>query len=188
MITNTDIMRSLEQIFASSKFQFTPFYNRDISKKEILSRFTSIKNEDKSLAYFISAPLGTGKTFFIDTVVGEMYSQQKINPLYLKELNDSELESWGYDIIFIDECDIKTPWKTLQKGMELVSNYVCKSGKIAVLIGDYSLRNEKLVNIFNKTDYLNNFEYIDKEFLKGLINQRIEFFVEKKPGLSEPFI
>lgn len=179
MITNTHIARTKEQIFASSSTYTTPFYNRDISKEEVRSKF-SVLDAHQPFQFIISYPLGTGKSFFIEQISSEIAgSQEPPKPLFIKNIYEDPacLETYPEKIIFVDECDIKTPWEILQKGLETLADYTTKNCRKTVIVGDYTLRNPELEQLFQYRDFLNTFEPVDSRFLKGVITQRSEEYL-----------
>jgi hypothetical protein len=180
-ITNSQIKQTAMQVFASSPGYETPFYNRERSKKEIQERFKDIESLKQS-AYIISAPLGTGKTFFIDQMSSELGVQTKTKPLIVKTINQEQLKNTEENVFFVDEGDIKSSWDNLKKGIELIQSHIDRTGQTVLLIGDYCLQNPELAGIFGKKEYLNHFEPLNKEFLQGVIKQRLSRYLDiEKP-------
>jgi len=178
-ITNSQIKRAAPRIFSSSRAYETTFYNRKESKAEIKERFKNL-SDLKRTAYFISAPLGTGKTFFIDVVGEDLGVNTKKNPLILKNSSKSDMEGRNGQLVYIDEADVKTEWKVLREKLYLIREHLHETGRTAIIIGDYCLRNDDLVGVFEKREYLNRFEPLDKPFLKGVIKQRVEQYLGVK--------
>ncbi len=183
-ITNSELKRSAAQVFAYGLDIQVPFYNREKSKKEILDRFEDDLNS-RGLVYFISAPLGTGKTFFIDHVSSELEGiQTRQRPLFARELKSGEIRGFKGKIIYIDEADIKSTWNDLRNAMDVVKAHTEKTGQKAIVLGDYTLRNNNIVGDLENTEYLRSFEPLDKEFLAGVLDQRVHHFLNKKGGAS----
>ncbi len=177
-ITNSEVKRSAAQIFAYGPLYETPFYNREVSKKEIAQAFTDV-TKGKPLAYFISEPLGTGKTFFIDHMSSRLGIKGREKPFYVKYITKEELNRSAGDVIFVDEADIKSSWNDLAKGLKCIKEHMEETGQKVIILGDYCLRNKELYDIFKKYNYLHNFEALDRKFLNGVINQRIKYYMGK---------
>lgn len=176
-VTNSEIKRCADQIFAYGRNYETPFYNRIESQKELKDKY---KKFPDSHAFFISAPIGTGKTFFIDFVGADIGLAPKEKQLYVKTATTSSLNKVKDNIIFVDEGDIKTSWEGLTKGLESIASHISKTGQNAIILGDYCLKNPQLINCFNSYDYMQSFEPLNAEFLKGVLRQRIKEYVKKE--------
>lgn len=178
-VTNMEIRRTAKQVFASTRGYDTPFYNRVDSKAEIEDRFRE-QTDLEGLVFMISAPLGTGKTFFLETVGSELGIPAKTKPLLMPELDQKQLKKVKGKILFIDESDIKTTWPKLREGMEMIHAHIEKTGQAVILLGDHCLKNPGLTDVLSRKEYLRKFEPLDKTFLQGVVRQRLEYYLEGK--------
>ena len=181
-ITCSEIKRAAAQVFAQGHDVQTPFYNRVKSSRELLAKFSGLA-KDAGLVYFISAPLGSGKSFFIDQATGSLLKkQERQRPLWAKGITPQEIKAFKGDLLFVDDTDIKSTWDQLSNVMEVVHHHVEETGRNAIIIGDYCLRNPDLVGRFPKTGYLREFEPLNRDFLAGVLDQRISLYLKKKNG------
>ncbi|GAB6043292.1 hypothetical protein [Endothiovibrio diazotrophicus] len=179
-ITTQEIKRVATQLFASSRAYVTPFYNRTVSKQEIARLFADADGLRGGVV-LISAPMGTGKTFFIDQVAADLGIGAKAKPLLAGEVDERALEQARGEVLFIDEADIKTNWSDLDRGLGAVGRHLEESGRIGLILGDYTLRNPDLQRHFPHHQFLTSFEPLDRPFLQGVLRQRIEEYLTKRP-------
>ncbi|MBF8272629.1 MAG: hypothetical protein HW380_1734 [Magnetococcales bacterium] len=178
-ISNSEIKRAARQVFASSRGYETPFYNRDISKKEVADHFANLEPWRGS-ALIISAPMGTGKTFFVDQIKSLLGLTEGKVPLLVGEIEPKTLKKTKGDFVFVDEGDIKTSWKALHGGLETLGKYLKDTGKIGLVLGDFSLRNPDLSRHLSKPKFMNSFEPLDEKFLRGVLKQRLSMYLQQK--------
>jgi hypothetical protein len=182
MISNSEVKRAAGQIFAYGNQYESPFYNRERSRKELLEK---AKTFSAGEVFIISEPLGTGKTFFIDSFGKELGLIAKQKPIFVQEITPDLLKTQKQDFLFIDEADIKTPWSKLQSGLECLAGFIHNSGQKAVLIGDYSLRNPELTGCFQQESRMETFEPLDQSFLHGVIKTRLKRYLKKRDSIIE---
>ena len=183
MITCIDLKRCCAQVFTYSARYQAPFFGREKSIAEMQEKVETLQAGETLL---ISQPLGTGKTF----LVTHMISEGKINvPRGASFLtargiaeNPESIQQFPGDILIVDETDIKTVYKKLTTGLKNLQSYLDKTGKKAIIIGDYSLRNSDLNNHLRKPKRLLNFEPIDRDFLCGSTMKRFEKFMSGNIG------
>lgn len=181
-ISAKDLKLNIGKVFAESHDYQTPFYNRTASGKKLIDKFKKVE-KGAGLVYMISEPLGTGKTFFIDYVSKELLGKQdRQRPLYAKGLTLGKADKYKGDILFIDEMDIKSTWEELSNAAEVISRHVEKTGRNTIVIGDYCLRNPDLCDQFSNKKYLTQFEPLNREFLAGILDQRVKAFMRKNNG------
>lgn len=174
-VTNRDIKPKARQVFASTRAIVTPFYNRVSSKQELTGMFTNL-DAMRGSAIFVSAPMGTGKTFFIENVTPQLGIAARERPLLAPEVSDRDLNRTKGDVVFVDESDIKASWERLSRGLAAVGRHLVESGRVGLVLGDLVLRNRELRALFPNHCFLRNFEYLDREFLHGVIRQRLEHY------------
>jgi len=181
-ISNRDIKRVARQIFASSRAIVTPFYNREKSKREVAELFQNIEALRGSVV-LISAPMGTGKTFFIDQVTKEIGIHERAKPLLIGELkSESDLKREKGDVLFVDEGDIKTNWSDLNRGARVLGEHLREDGRVGLLLGDFVLRNDDLAKHLPSPRYLQTFEPVNRAFLEGVIRQRLDTYLNAGRG------
>lgn len=175
-VTNKDMKRAARQVFAASRAIVTPFYNRDVSKKDVADLFAN-RERLKGNVLLIAAPMGTGKTFFIDQVANTLGIAGRAKPLLVGEITEKDLKGDTEDTIFVDEGDIKTNWSDLVRGVRLLGEHVRENNQIGLLLGDYTLRNPDLAGLLPNPRHLLSFEPLDEKFLRGVLRQRLEEYL-----------
>lgn len=178
MITNKDLKRCSQQVFTYSAQYQAPFYGREKSIIEMQDKTAALKPGE---VLIISQPLGTGKTFLVNHMIseGKINVPRNSNFLTAKGIdeNPDSMNQFPGDILIVDEVDIKTTYKKLTGGMSNLQAYLDNSGKKAIVIGDFSLKDPKLSGCFHNQKMLTEFEQLDRGFLRGVLNQRFEYFM-----------
>jgi hypothetical protein len=166
-----------EQVFSYTAAYQPPFYNRNISRQEMVDKRKML---EQFQVICISQPLGTGKTFFADELIRQKELELSKGERFLtaKEIaqNPNVLEVTQGDIV-VDECDIKTSWKDLRTALEILSTHLANTRRSAILIGDFSLRNNELATLLVNKTYLESFEPLNTKFLEGVISSRVKVFI-----------
>jgi len=178
MITNKDLKRCSQQVFTYSAQYQAPFYGREKSMIEMQDKTAALKSGE---VLIISQPLGTGKTFLINHMISEGKISVPRNSNFLTakgvDENPDSMNQFPGDILIVDEVDIKTTYKKLIGGMNSLQKYLEDSGKKAIVIGDFSLKDPKLNGCIHNQQMLTEFEQLDREFLRGVLNQRFHYFM-----------
>lgn len=178
MITNKDLKRCSQQVFTYSAQYQAPFYGREKSIIEMQNKTAALKPGE---VLMISQPLGTGKTFLVTHMIseGKINVPRNSNFLTAKGVDENPdlMKKFPGDILIVDEVDIKTTYKKLTGGMSNLQEYLNKSEKKAIVIGDFSLKDPKLSGCLHNQQMLTEFEQLDREFLRGVLNQRFEYFM-----------
>lgn len=187
MITNKDLKMCNEQVFSYSAAYQVPFFGREAAIEEMQDLNNNLNPGE---ALIISQPLGTGKTF----LVNHMISIGKLNiPMGAAFLTvrgiieePESMDSFPGDTLVIDEADIKTSINKLKGGLELLVDYLNQSGRKAIVLGDYSLKNQNITGKLKHTVSLLNFGDMDREFLQGVLEQRFMHFLNTRElGIDE---
>ena len=178
MITNKELKRCSQQVFTYSAQYQAPFYGREKSMIEMQEKATALKPGE---ALIISQPLGTGKTFLVNHMIteGKIDVPRGSNFLTAKGIdeNPDSMKQFPGDILIVDEADIKTTYKKLIGGMKNLQKYLGDSEKKAIVIGDFSLKDPELNSCLQNQQMLTDFEDLDREFLRGVLTQRFEYFM-----------
>lgn len=178
MITNKDLKRCSQQVFTYSAQYQAPFYGREKSIIEMQDKTAALKPGE---ILIISQPLGTGKTFLINHMIseGKIGVPRNSNFLTAKGVdeNPDSMNQFPGDILIVDEVDIKTTYKKLMGGMNHLQEYLDNSGKKAIVIGDFSLKDPKLSGCLHNQHMLTEFEQLDRDFLRGVLKQRFQYFM-----------
>ena len=186
MITNKDLKSCNEQVFSYSAAYQVPFYGREQAILEMEKLNKELKAGE---AMVIAQPLGTGKTFLVNYMIstGKLAIPQGANFLVCKNIavRPESMNSFPGDTLVVDETDIKTPVKKIQKGLENLADYLKSSGKKAIILGDYTLNNPNIAGSIMNRRQLQSFEPIDKAFLRGVLEQRFRHFL--KDEISSDF-
>lgn len=178
MITCKELKRCSPQVFTYSAQYQAPFYGREESRKEMEKKTAALASGQSLL---ISEPLGTGKTFLVNYLIAHEKIDVPRGATFLtaKGIADKPetMERFPGDILVVDETDIKTTYPKLVKAMETLQTYLRDTGKRAIVIGDYSLRDENLAGKLQGAQRLLSFEPIDRAFLTGVLEQRFRHFM-----------
>lgn len=179
MITNKDLKRCSQQVFTYSAQYQAPFYGREKSIIEMQNKTAALKSGE---ALVISQPLGTGKTFLVNHMISEGKIGVPRGSSFLTAKAVAEhpdlMGQYPGDILIVDEVDIKTKYEKLTGGLHYLQEYLDNSGKRAIVIGDFSLKDPKLSSCLCNQQTLLEFEQIDRDFLYGVLKQRFEHFMK----------
>ncbi len=178
MVTNKDLKICNEQIFSYSAAYQVPFYGREQSIKEMQDLVENLKQGE---VIIVSQPLGTGKTFLINYMINQRKLDVPLGISFLTVRGIAEqpgvLDEFPGDTLIVDEADIKTPVKKLIKGLKYLSEHLEQKKRKAILLGDYTLKNENISGCLEHQVFLRGFEEIDRAFLKGVLEQRFKHFL-----------
>lgn len=179
MITNKELKRCSQQVFTYSAQYQAPFYGREKSMKEMQDKIAALKSGEVMI---ISQPLGTGKTFLVNHMISEGKIDVPRGSSFLTakavaEKPDS-MDQYPGGMLIVDEVDIKTKYENLVGGMNHLQEYLDHSGKKAIVIGDFSLKDPKLSSCLHNQQMLFEFEQIDRSFLYGVLDQRFRHFMK----------
>lgn len=181
MITNKDIKTCNEQLFSYSAAYQVPFFGREEAIQEMQKLSENLQEKE---VIVISEPLGTGKTFLVHYMIsnGKLDVPNGTSFLTVRGITEEpeSLEEFPGDVLIVDEADIKTPIKKLVKGIGILADYLEESGRKAILLGDYSLKNENISGKLEHTTVLQHFGDMDREFLKGVLEQRFTHFLKQE--------
>lgn len=178
MITCNQLKQACHQVFTYSAQYQAPFYGREASIREMEEKTANLQ-PGKTL--IISQPLGTGKTFLVNHMItdGKLPVPRGVEFLTARGVseNPSSLERFPGDVLVVDETDIKTTYKKLELGLDRLQEYVSKTGKKAIVIGDFLLRNKNLQSRLDRPDMIQEFENLDRAFFRGALEQRFRVFL-----------
>ncbi len=181
MITNKDLKMCNEQIFSYSAAYQVPFFGREDAIEEMQELNNNLKPAETLV---ISQPLGTGKTFLVNYMIssGKLDVPTGASFLTVRGITEEpeSMEAFPGDTLVVDEADIKTPVKKLVKGLGMLAEYLEESSRKAILLGDYSLKNQNISGELKKTVSLLKFGDMDKVFLKGVLEERFKHFLDLK--------
>lgn len=178
MITCNQLKQACPQVFTYSAQYQAPFYGREASIREMEEKTAKLQ-PGKTL--LISQPLGTGKTFLVNHMIADNRIPVPRGAEFLTARGVAEnpvcLDTFNGDVIVVDETDIKTTYKKLTQGMDRLQEHLSRTGKKAIVIGDYSLRNRDLISYLDDPDLILEFEPLDRSFLRGALLQRFQTYL-----------
>lgn len=179
MITCNELKRCCQQVFTYSARYQAPFYGREKSIAEMQEKVANLQAGETLL---IAQPLGTGKNFS-----GQSHDRSKNNSgTQRRHFFDCErnrgkpepMEQFPGNILIVDETDVKTAYKKLMAGMENLQRHLDETGKKAIVIGDYSLRDSALNGCLRNPKFILEFEPINRDFLYGSTALRFQQFMK----------
>ena len=175
------LKRVSPQVFTYSAQYQAPFYGRESSIAETAKKTETLQ---PGHCLLISQPLGTGKTFLVNHMINEGTLNVPRGASFLTTRgiaeNPSSMEDFSGDILVVDETDIKTTYQKLNKGLMLLQDYLDHTGKRAIVLGDYCLRNQELRSHLREPEQVLSFEPIDEAFLRGVLEQRFRYFLREQ--------
>ena len=179
MITNKQLKQASRQLFTYSARYQAPFYGREKSIQEMQKKAGELHAGDTLL---LSQYLGTGKTFLVTYMInsGGLPIPRGVAFLTARGIakDPSLMDAFPGDVLVVDECDIKTPFLEMQTALIELQKYLDRSGKSAIVIGDFSLRNQDLRQYLTKSDRIQEFEPLDSSFLCGVLDLRFTKFLD----------
>lgn len=179
MITCNELKRCCQQVFTYSARYQAPFYGREKSIAEMQEKVANLQTGETLL---IAQPLGTGKTFLVNYMIAQNKIQVPRGATFLTAKGIGEkpesMEQFPGDILIVDETDVKTAYKKLTAGMENLQRYLDETGKKAIVIGDYSLRDSALNGCLRNPKFILEFEPINRDFLYGSTALRFQQFMK----------
>lgn len=189
MVTNKDLKMCNEQIFSYSAAYQVPFFGREDAIEEIQELNKNLKPGETLV---ISEPLGTGKTFLVNYMISSGKLDVPTGASFLTVRGIAEepesMDAFPGDTLVVDEADVKTPVKKLVKGLGILAEYLEESGRKAILLGDYCLKNQNISGKLEHTVSLLKFGDMDKVLLRGVLVERFKHFLELKEFQIEEVI
>lgn len=179
MITNKDLKQCSKQVFTYSARYQAPFFGRKRSMVEMKEKTASL---EKGEILYLSQPLGTGKTFLVDHLIstGQISVPRQTEFLVMKGIseNPGQMDEFPGDVLIVDEADIKTSHKKLLSGVKNLREYLDRTGKKAIVLGDYTLKSKALTDALGTSKMLLEFEPLDRAFLEGVLISRFHAFMK----------
>jgi hypothetical protein len=182
MISNVEMRDTALKVFSYGSFE-VPFFERDASTDELLRKHGALKPGG---VLYLSMPFGSGKTFFIEHLISlgklQGYAANSAIPRAEQIAESSELlDAQVSRTSIVDDCDARISWSTLKDAMKTLRAHLEKTGKNAIVIGDYTLRNKEFSeDMFRTTTFLDSFEPLTQERLEGVLTQRLQEFLKGK--------
>lgn len=178
MITGMQLKRISPQVFTYSAQYQAPFYGRKVSIQETQNKTAALQ---PGQCLLISQPLGTGKTFLVNHMIANGKLDVPRGATFLTTRGIAErpesMEEFPGAVLVVDETDIKTTYRKLEAGLGQLQDFLDRTGKRAVVLGDFCLRNQALKSILREPEQVLNFEPIDEVFLRGTLEQRFHHFL-----------
>ena len=168
-ITNSQAINQRDILFASTHaFNFAGiFANRFESKKVLGNQITSPGSN-----VLITDKLGSGKTFFMEAVIGEL-ALEKITLWKFGQFPADDADLSDREVVFIDECDIKLPVRRWRTAFERLAEWRAKLDCCFVFIGDYTLRSAAVLEKFaGPRPSMVPMENLDQDFLRLALKNR----------------
>lgn len=182
MITNKQLKQASRQLFTYSAYQ-APFFGRERSIREMGEKTAALRPGE---ALLISQPLGTGKTFLVSHMISNRRLPIPNGATFLtaRAVADrpESMEAFPGDVLVMDEADIKTTYAKLRTSLTELKRYLDRTGKRAIVIGDFALRNAELRACLGQPKQIEEFEPLDEGFLRGVLNKRFGIFLKKEVG------
>ena len=181
-ITNAQAIDQRDILFASTHgFNFAGiFANRFESKKVLGNQITSPGSN-----VLISDKLGSGKTFLMEAVIGEL-ALEKTALWKFGQFPADDADLSDREVVFIDECDIKLPARRWRAAFERLVEWRAKLECCFVFIGDYTLLSATVLEKFaGPRPSMVPMENLDQDFLRLALKNRFSMaFGERFSALN----
>jgi hypothetical protein len=171
-ITNRDVLLNKLQLFTHSPGYQTPqnFVGRTRETEVLVKQM--IDQAPKVVT--LSDLLGSGKSFLIEMSLHEAGIKDIVKPVLIRNVDEPKLRSTKYPFIIIDDIDVRNPYNVIEMKLGIVNKLINETNKPVFLIGDYTLRNEKVLSIFTSIQKREQvkMEQLGKKLLIDALNQR----------------
>lgn len=184
-VTNKDVKPNIIQLFSHGPEYQSPqtFVGRDEEKKKLIKEM----NDSTLKVVILSDLLGSGKSFFIDMSLIDIGTAEKVKPFLIRSIDETKLMESKYPFVIIDDIDVRNSYKVIKKKLGIVNKILNEKPKPIFLIGDYTVRNDKILSMLPNADRIQlKMEPLNKKLLIDALNKRIEKELKhKKIGLEQ---
>jgi hypothetical protein len=187
MITNKDIIDAALVLFAhTDAYNFPATFANRVDSRAFLSKRVGSRSPEITV---ISDILGTGKTFLLQMVQGELGLKDR-RALICGRVDPVSIAT--EEPVFIDEWDIKANPKRIIQTLDLVKAKMRTQAGPVVLLGDYTIKSDEFTGLLEEiapTAYV-PMEPLNPSFFQQAMNQRLARAAENlgKPFEGKPII
>ncbi|MFD1624578.1 hypothetical protein [Azospirillum griseum] len=180
--SNREIASLAGQIFAHTAAFQAPamFANRDDSRQALAS-FLDPGRRDRRIL-LISDLLGSGKTFLMDLVIGQLQLAESKPLICGKNKPKVMAERARFGAIFIDEWDIKASPRTIVSALAALEEYLPEARVPMVLIGDNTLKGDGIRRRLGSSAEVHPIpmEQLNPAFFTLALDTRLEYTAKRR--------
>lgn len=193
MLTNKLIKETANEVFSftTAVNVETIFSDREKSLPDLHQKLENAMNQANGLIIIISDIAGSGKTTLIDKLTGDPAISSrilgKVTPLTIREIGGCTYDefkvivekflSHGLKFVIVDDIDIKySYYQNIIMVFNMIATFVKETGIPFVLLGDYLLKNEYLLDFFPNRFEKVNLEPLDEQKWKAAIQKRLQAY------------
>jgi hypothetical protein len=174
------VLEKCQALFASTKETYNfPTANRDKSRHQLEEH---IQGRQSEVAY-ISDFQGAGKSTLMEMAISTFrFKTETTAMVRVKDVTPERLEQdlRIFDMLFVDDADIRTSWKKIIKGLELVRDFGLTHRCPIVVSGDFTIRDEGLRELFDPIPRREiTMEPVDRQFFLEALNSRLRYLFGK---------
>src|SRR5688572_21624168 len=179
-LTNNMVLEKCQALFASTKETYNfPTANRDKSRHQLEKH---IEGKELDVAY-ISDFQGAGKSTLMEMAISTFrFKTESTTMVRVKDVTPERLEQdlRIFGMLFVDDADIRTSWKKIIQGLELVRDFGVTHRCPIVVSGDFTIRNETLRDLFDPMPRKEiAMEPVDRHFFLEALNSRLRYLFGK---------
>jgi len=186
--SNREIASLAGQIFAHTAAFQAPamFANRDDSRQALAS-FLDPGRRDRRIL-LISDLLGSGKTFLMDLVIGQLQLAESKPLICGKNKPKIMADRARFGAVFIDEWDIKASPKIIVSALAELETYLPEARVPVVLIGDNTLKGERMRQRLGSLAEVHPIpmEQLNPAFFTLALDTRLEYAAKRRE--AEPIL
>jgi len=180
ILTNKMVLEKCQALFASTKETYNfPTANRAKSRHQLEEHIQAKQSE---VAY-ISDFQGAGKSTLMEMAISTFrFKTETTAMVRVKDVTPESLEQdlRVFGMLFVDDADIRTSWKKIVQGLELVRDFGNTHRCPIVVSGDFTIRNEHLRELFDPIPRKEiTMEPVDRQFFLEALNSRLRYLFGK---------
>ncbi len=180
ILTNKMVLEKCQALFASSKETYNfPTANREKSRHQLEEHIQGKRSE---VAY-ISDFQGAGKSTLMEMAISTFrFKTETTAMVRVKDVTAERLEQdlRIFGMLFVDDADIRTSWKKIIQGLELLRDFGVTHRCPIVVSGDFTIRNEALRELFDPIPRREiTMEPVDRQFFLEALNSRLRYLFGK---------
>jgi hypothetical protein len=179
-ISNIDVLDIRGALF-SDAYQVPDFFsNRTLERDALVS---AIRDATERQTVVISDSLGCGKTFLIDMVANDLgYLPRTVWPNVRSLEHISHAQNQPFHVV--EDFDVKTAYVGLVKALDHIESIRAVLPPVLLLVGDYTLRNQRLLNHVAGQVTSVHLQPLEIEFFLQAMRLRIARFLNRHDDVN----
>lgn len=186
ILTRKMVVERCQALFSTVKAGYNfPNVNREKSRTQLEQHLQARLPE---VAY-ISDFQGAGKSTLMEMAANKLKMLKE--PTAMVRARDVSMKRLAEDLgsfgaLFVDDADIRTTWRKITDGLQLLRDFADDNPCPIVICGDYTIRNDEIRAIFRSMPQKNvNMEAVDRGFFLEALNHRLRYlFKDQEDEIS----